>query len=202
MHLTTGPEYFAYFGYGSLVNRSTHQSEIAGYSRVKLKGWRRQWLPRPLGKFGHVALLSVYPDQQSEIDGLLILDHIDNLAALDAREIRYDRTRIEFDSFSANLPVNELDGNFQDSPISIYQAKSVPPFAGAEKCRILRSYLDAVMQGYLNEFGIEGLNSFIASTDNFEIGIREDRKKPVYSRPITLKATEHMLFDRLVPSSM
>jgi hypothetical protein len=57
------------------------------------------------------------------------------------------------------------------------------------------------MQGYLKKFGEEGLQRFIDSTDNFEIGIREDRENPVYTRPVATTKCERKLFDELAPAT-
>ncbi len=196
-----GPDQFVYFGYGSLVNRTTHHSAVAEFINVRLSGWRRHWLPRPASKSGHVALLSAYPDPNGKIDGLLVVDLTKNLPALNAREVRYDRIEIEYNVFSAKSPKNKVDCAIPATPVNIYRAKHLSYFDDSGKCKILRSYLDTVMQGYLNEFGLEGLLHFINSTDNFEIGIREDRHNPVYSRPVSLNFRERAQFDLLVPPS-
>ncbi len=193
-------QHIAYFGYGSLVNRATHQADIVDFTRARLKGFRRQWLARPKSKFGHVALLSVVGDANYEIDGLVVLDYHRNLQMLDRREIRYDRTKID----RQQLSISGRDGGgfgSPQAPLFIYEAKTLPQFEDGEKCRILRSYLDAVMQGYHNKFGREGLREFIATTTNFEIGIREDRHAPIYSRPVAISHSEQSLFDELAPPS-
>lgn len=191
-----------YFGYGSLVNRTTHRTDTIDFMPVRLHGWRRQWLVRPKSKFGHVALLSVKPDAASAIDGLLVVDRAHNLDAVDAREIRYDRKVLELQNVkSLSAEKHDLLLHHQTTPAYIYQAKQLPPFEHGEKCRILRSYLDAVMQGYLKKFGREGLLRFIRTTDNFEIGIREDRDDPVYTRPVTTTKKERILFDDLAPAT-
>lgn len=191
----------AYFGYGSLVNRATHRTDIIDFSRASLKGWRRQWLPRPMGKFGHVALLSVTPCENSEIDGLMVRDFARNLPALDEREIRYDRQLLERSALREADVENQTEKS-SELAVNIYVAKQLPPVEQPEKSRILRSYLDAVMQGYLKKFGREGLERFIQTTDNFDIGIREDRHEPVYTRPVTLQANEKSLFDQLAPPTL
>lgn len=185
----------AYFGYGSLVNRATHRTDIAGYSPARLKGWRRQWLPRPHSDFGPVAMLSVFEDSRCEIDGLVVRDFARNLPAVDAREIRYNRQHLQ----SHQLDILQQNDK-AEAAVNIYVAKHVDVIENAHQCRILRSYLDAVMQGYFNKFGHEGLLRFVQTSENFAIGIREDRKKPVYQRPVVTTAKERALFDNLVPS--
>ncbi len=189
----------SYFGYGSLVNRSTHRTDTIDFVPVRLKGWRRHWLERPKSTYGHVALLSVYPDENSAIDGILVLDRAHNLADVDAREIRYDRKDLDlYDVTVLNGEKEHIIAIMYQNPAHIYVAKQLPPFEDGDKCRILRSYLDAVMQGYFRKFGLEGLQRFMATTDNFAVGILDDRENPVYTRPVTTSSSERELFDELV----
>ena len=39
----------AYFGYGSLVNRTTLRTDYVAAQPVRLNGWRRCWRPRANG---------------------------------------------------------------------------------------------------------------------------------------------------------
>ena len=195
--------HIAYFGYGSLVNRATHRTDIAHFTRVRLKGWRRHWLPRLNGFGGPAAMLSVKSDIESEIDGLVITDFARNLASVDERERNYNRELLATESLvdPDSLEIAKFDGiNYPSA--SVYVAKSILDFSQNNECNILRSYLDAVMQGYLNKFGHEGVERFVNSTDNFEVGIREDRKNPRYPRAVTTTIKEQNLFDRLVPASI
>ncbi len=66
--------------------------------------------------------------------------------------------------------------------ISIY---AVPPTASsniATRHPILLSYLDVVLQGYLREFGREGAEAFVATTDGWDAPVLDDRAAPIYSR--------------------
>jgi len=193
--------YIAYFGYGSLVNRATHQTDIVGFSKVTLKGWRRQWLARPNNSFGKVVLLSVKPCKNSEIDGLVVLDHARNQASLDERERNYDRHIVAEDNVVKHeLHANGTLDNGSKQSTSIYVATPFRQPDDYSEYRILRSYLDAVMQGYLNKFGEEGVRRFVNTTDNFEVGILEDRDNQRYPRSVTTTVKEQKLFDQLVPN--
>lgn len=193
--------HIAYFGYGSLVNRATHRTDIVSYSKVTLKGWRREWLARPNNSFGKVVLLSVKRCETSEIDGLVVLDHARNQASLDERESNYDRHIVADNSITEhNSTIDELITSRAKTKTSIYVATSFPQPEEYGQYRILRSYLDAVMQGYLNKFGEEGVARFVNSTDNFEVGIDEDRNDPRYPRAVTITQKERSLFESLVPN--
>lgn len=194
--------HIAYFGYGSLVNRATHRTDIVGYSKVTLKGWRREWLARPNNSFGKVVLLSVKPCENGEIDGLVVFDHARNQASLDERESNYDRHFVTDSSITEhNWAISDESNIRTKKATSIYVATPFPQPDEYKQYRILRSYLDAVMQGYLNKFGHEGVARFVSSTDNFEVGILEDRNDPRYPRAVKTTQKEQNLFDSLVPAS-
>ena len=93
----------AYFGYGSLVNVSTHQNETLLVQAARLEGWRRIWRPRPDMPGFPAALLTVRPDIEQSCDGLLVFDHLDNLPAVDRREARYERRTVTGDMFSCDV---------------------------------------------------------------------------------------------------
>lgn len=188
----------AYFGYGSLVNLATLRTPYISAHRARLNGWRRTWLARPkvsnsFAPVDGLAFLSVEPAEDATIDGLLVFDHRSSLPSLDEREALYDRVPIKHDDLAALDP----------SPIStvtelyLYVAQQPPAQSDAS---ILRSYLDAVMQGYLEQFGEDGLERFIQTTSNFGCPIKEDRTQPLYPRSVQLSSEETALFDRLLPS--
>lgn len=174
----------AYFGYGSLVNRASLQTDFVAMFPATLKGWRRHWQPRPANAEPFtspdgeaIALLSVHRDAASEIDGMIVIDHRTNLFAVDERERAYERVALEFSDF---LILDNGLAQYFDVPIHVYSA---PDMRGiGENGKILRSYLDVVMAGFEDEFSVSGVERFVASTDGFECGIIEDRDNPGYPR--------------------
>ncbi len=180
----------AYFGYGSLVNRATHRTAIVDAMPARLAGWRRFWRARPDMPGFPAALLTVRPQADAACDGLLVVDRAENLAAVDAREARYRRVPLS----PAAL---DLAGVLpRDCPVYVYEAVPDLPLH-PEPPKILRSYLDAVMQGFLVEHGEDGLRRLVAETEGFDTPIHEDRHAPVYPRAVALSAAEEDLFDRL-----
>lgn len=192
-----------YFGYGSLVNRATLRTQVVGAAPARLSGWRRFWRPRPdMGEATRggpdaahpettrpsAALLTAGPSASACIDGLLVFDLVENLPAVDRRERLYHRREISMESFSFRDNAPGVD-----CPVYIYEAMADRP-ATAASPSILRSYLDAVMQGFLREFGVEGVHRFVAETDAFDTPIHEDRHAPVYPRPVELSVEEIELF--------
>jgi hypothetical protein len=181
---------FAYFGYGSLVNRDTHRTEIYGAVRATVRGWRRHWQGRPRHGDNPISLLSVRAESDSdhELPGLLVFDRVENLAALDEREFNYHRRTVAPETITFSVDVDV------DIPVFIYEGK--PEVASDTGHAILQSYLDAVLQGYLAEYGDAAVRQFIADTHAFDdTPIIRDRHEPRYMRSVTLKEEEAALFD-------
>ncbi|MCK0169107.1 gamma-glutamylcyclotransferase [Jannaschia sp. S6380] len=160
-----------FFGYGSLVNRRTHA--YPGAERITVTGWRRAWRHTPLRP---VAFLTAVPDAGARIDGLTAEVPGGDWAALDLREAAYIR---------AALP----DG------AQVYHIPDGHHGPATDAHPILLSYLDVVVQGYLAEFGTDGVARFFETTDGWNAPIRDDRDDPAYPRAQTLTAAETALVD-------
>ncbi len=180
-----------YFGYGSLVNRATHRTPVVHAVPARLMGKARKWRPRPDMPGFPAALLTVFRAEDEYVDGLLIFEKLENLPAIDAREARYDRVLLEAGEieFLEEVPYT--------CPLFVYQAKENIP-AHRDPPKILQSYLDAVMQGYVSEHGRTGLRKFLETTRSFDIAVHGDRGAPVYPRSINLTPEEIALFDTLL----
>jgi hypothetical protein len=184
------PAAVAYFGYGSLVNRATHHTAILHAVPARLKGWRRVWRPRPDMPGFPAALLSIRPDPTCVCDGLVVFDRAENLAAIDAREARYRRIALAAGTLDCAMVLPDID-------VHVYVAEDdIPPHP--EPPKILRSYLDAVLQGFLVEHGEEGARRFVAQTEGFDTPIHDDRAAPLYPRAVSLTPREAELFDALL----
>lgn len=183
----------AYFGYGSLVNLGSLRTPYISAHRVTLQGWKRIWLARPRveGSFAaddNLAFLSVVAAADSQIDGLLITDHESSLASLDEREVLYSRVTLDAGDLQHH------DARIEPQSQFLYVADEPP---ACDDARILRSYLDVVMQGYLQHYGEEGLERFMQTTLNFECPVLEDRDEPLYPRATILSSKEKALFAQL-----
>lgn len=199
-------ELVGYFGYGSLVNRATLAAGVVAAIPARLAGWRRTWRPRPdMGPTPGVtlpdgltpSLLTAHRAEDASIDGLLVIDLAVNLSVIDAREFRYHRRDITLAELTFDADRTERDTGLRFDPgarLHIYEARSEHPETVGPS-PILRSYLDAVMQGFLNEFGEGGVHRFVAETGAFHMPIHEDRHRPLYPRAVTLSPREMALFD-------
>ncbi len=170
-----------FFGYGSLVNQATHDFPMP--RRATLRGWRREWRHTDLRP---VAFLSARPDPASRIDGLIAHVPNDDWAALDQREWAYDRVPVTA-AVTHPLP--------HTVEIAVY---SVPPHHPSpdQSHPILLSYLDVVLQGYLREFGPDGVTRFLATTDGWDTPILNDRPAPRYPRAQQLSNAETDMVDQ------
>ncbi|WP_343081623.1 gamma-glutamylcyclotransferase family protein [Ostreiculturibacter nitratireducens] len=171
----------AFFGYGSLVNRETH--DYAPATPARLTGWRRVWRHtglRPL------AFLSVEPAENVTIDGLVAAVPGDDWTALDKREGAYDRH---------HLPSTTVAHEAHwASSVQVYAVSSRHRPAD-ETHPVLLSYIDTVVQGFLREFGEEGAQRFFDTTAGWETPILDDRAAPRYSRARALSLSETAFVD-------
>jgi hypothetical protein len=175
-----------FFGYGSLVNTATH--EYHDPRPARLSGWRRTWAHTDLRD---VAFLTAIPAPDHAIDGLIAAVPGADWEALDLREYAYDR-----------LPASEaVHHDLPGVPeISVYAVPQTRQKPGSERHPILQSYLDVVLQGYLNVFGKDGAIAFMETTDGWDAPILDDRSAPIYPRHQTITAQERSLFDTLIES--
>lgn len=173
-----------FFGYGSLVNRNTHSFTPIHASQIV--GWRRIWQRAPNRP---AAFLSVIADAGSMIDGVIAPVPNDDWIALDAREFSYARLAV-------TDAVRHTASDVRD--ISIY---AIPPEHAAPANRnhpILLSYVDAVLQGYLREFGEAGAKRFCETTENWDVPVRNDRADPIYPRAQRLTSEEQTFVDDML----
>ncbi len=169
-----------FFGYGSLVNRATHDFPRA--ARARVRGWARTWKRTRLRK---VAFLTAVEAPGVEIDGLIAAVPGADWTALDEREWAYHR-----------LPVTEITHEHGTVPdVQIYRTKPEHDTDATEEHPILLSYLDTVIQGYLREFGEAGAIGFFETTQGWDAPILDDRTEPVYARAQVLTREERDFVD-------
>lgn len=174
-----GNSYF--FGYGSLVNRASHA--FAGAEPAQLTGWRRVWRHTDLRP---VAYLTVVPDHEAEIDGLIAPVASQDWPALDLREAAYIRRSAAHQVRHA-LP--------HRPEIMLYTIPEGRHAAPTHAHPILLSYLDVVVQGYLREFGSAGVARFFDTTQGWDAPVLDDRAAPLYPRHQDLSAAERAQTD-------
>lgn len=173
-----------YFGYGSLVNTNTLRTSYVDHLPAKLHGWCRSWCVESPGADGFRSL-SIYEDPSFVLDGAIVIDRSENLAAVDERETGYDRITLSPDRFECEALPENLDGLY------IYRVKQDLFGEKNPSYRIRRSYLDAVAQGYLRLFGEDGLRRFFQSTRAWDMPLEDDRANPAYPRAVELSAEDH-----------
>jgi len=167
-----------FFGFGSLVNRATQN--YPGAQHAWLSGWRREWV-KP--NFRKLTFLSVRPDPLCEIAGLAARVPGADWTALDEREAYYARHPVALRTASGPIDAQ------------VYAVEKQYETEGQDGHAILLSYLDVVLQGYLREFGEQGVADFIDTTDGWETPVLDDRHAPIYPRAQSLSNAERGLVD-------
>ena len=167
----------AFFGYGSLVNLTTHDYPDA--RPATLTGWRRVWKGTHLRQ---VAYLSVEPSPEGTLHGVVAAVPNNDWAALDAREAAYDRIDISH----AVTAAQATTVIYHVSPTHIAPDGAHP---------ILMSYLDVVVQGFLQLYGHDGVRHFFDTTDGWHLPVLDDRAAPLYPRHRRLDYAERRLVD-------
>ncbi len=171
-----------FFGYGSLVNRQTH--DYAQPRKARVRGWRRAWQATPLRA---LSFLTVVPAADDYVEGLIAAVPGADWAALDEREHAYARL------------MDRDDGTHtagQEREVAIYAIPDHHRTAPTDDNPVLLSYIDVVVQGYLTEFGPDGAHHFFETTDGWHAPILDDRAAPIYSRHQTLRGDEQDFVDR------
>src|SRR5690554_1849703 len=177
----TTPSHAYFFGYGSLVKRDTHAFKDAHPAR--LKGWRRMWRPTHLREVG---FLSVVPDENSWVDGLIAPVPDADWHALDLREASYERIAAE----------HMVEHPLPHAPqIAVYSVPDDHSRAAQEGYHLLLSYIDVVVQGYLREYGPAGAQHFFETTDGWDAPVLDDRADPRYPRACRLSRDETDVVD-------
>lgn len=174
-----GNSYF--FGYGSLVNRASHA--FADAVPAQLAGWRRVWRHTDLRP---VAYLTVVPDLEAEIDGLIAPVASQDWPALDLREAAYIRQS------AAHQVRHALPHRPEIMLYTIPEGRHAAPTCAHP---ILLSYLDVVVQGYFREFGSAGVARFFDTTQGWDAPVLDDRAAPRYPRHQGLSAAERAQTD-------
>ncbi|MEO1681255.1 MAG: gamma-glutamylcyclotransferase family protein [Pseudomonadota bacterium] len=171
-----------FFGYGSLVNVGTHA--YANPRPATLAGWRRIWVHSALRP---LAFLSVEP-ADAEIQGLVAEVPGGDWAALDARERAYDKHPVTLRLNGSATPAVETPARVYAVPVR----HAAPPDT---RHPVLLSYIDTVIQGFLQVYGATGAAEFFASTAGWDAPILDDRSAPRYSRATTLSPAERAIVD-------
>ena len=169
-----------FFGYGSLVNRRTHDYD--GRQPARVTGWRRAWRRSPLRD---VCYLTAVPARDDYIEGLIAAVPDGNWSALDARERAY-----------ARVPLGpEISYAAGDLEVVLYAIADGDHHAPTDRNPVLLSYIDVVVQGYLAEFGTDGVTHFFETTEGWHAPVLDDRAAPIYPRAQTLSTEERAIVD-------
>ncbi len=173
-----------FFGYGSLVNLATHV--YSDPHAAKISGWRRTWTTTNDTKF---ALLNIQPFAENMLLGMIAGIPDSNWCALDQRELGYHRQDVTDVVFSDKLTLQSCSVYVVSKPAKSIKEKNSP---------ILLTYLDVVLQGFLQIYGERGPKEFFATTDSWDRPVLDDRKDPRYPRHQRLRKDETAMVNDLL----
>ena len=179
-----------YFGYGSLVNKDTRPVHTVA-TPTFVSGWIRQWKHCADTSFGKVCALTVARKEGASIQGVLIQDQKDKIADVDQREIGYRREAI-------GIRDESVKSHLVDMKTFIYVSDKKHHRWGNDEYPIYQSYLDCVLIGFMDVFGINGVENFVASTEGWDVPILNDRDSPKYPRAIQLNDAKRILIDDVI----
>jgi len=162
-----------FFGYGSLVNLATH--DYRNPRKANVWGWRRRWV---YSLKRDVSFLTASKDPRTSIQGMIADVAGIGWNALDEREAAYQRFELQ---------------NKDVAGVQIYVADPKHTAPAGQNKPILLSYLDCVVQGFLEQFGEQGVSAFFDSTSGWNRPIRNDRTTPIYPRAQMLSKSETQL---------
>lgn len=174
-----------FFGYGSLVNESTHTFSCT--HPAQLRGWTRVWRKTLTRQAAYLTVIR--DDTTAQIDGLIAEVPDADWAALDRREAAYSRVE------ASDIVQHPLQN---DPHVVVYSIAPDNHFAPDAQSPVLLSYIDVVVQGYLNRFGEDGAVRFVETTKGWEAPIVNDRDASLYPRHQILTSEETSLVDVLL----
>jgi hypothetical protein len=173
-----------FFGYGSLVNTATHNYQ--GHSPATASGWQRAWCSTPGSR---TAFLTAVEAPGVSIEGLMAAVPGGDWQALDTREAGYNR-------LDARGSLGLTDDDTRE--LAIYAIAPDNFIAPSRESPILLSYLDVVLQGYLQVYGQRGAEAFIETTIGWDAPVLNDRSTPFYPRHQKLTETERGFVDSIL----
>lgn len=169
-------------GYGSLINPATHTYEFVS-EHARVPDWERSWTHRTRHRGQNVTGLTINPRKGATVTGTLLRPQNDAAwQELTQREAGYD--------------LRALPSSHDGQTVGGYQSRT--SVAGDTEHPILRSYLDAVLQGVMRFWGNDGLVEFVATTEGWQTPILEDRDDPIYARPVKLTDEERTVFAEIL----
>ncbi|MFZ3584687.1 gamma-glutamylcyclotransferase [Loktanella sp. DJP18] len=137
---------------------------------ARLAGWRRVWQYTAPHNF---VALSIRPASTCDVvKGLIAAVPGADWTALDNREAGYDRH-----------DVTQCCQTSQNATaINMYMMRSDVTEVLDLRHGIALTYLDIVVEGYMEQFGEGGVADFFATTDGWDTPVFDDRTCPIKSR--------------------
>ena len=172
------------FGYGSLICADSRaRTGLTGASMpVMVRGFERQWSVAV--DYADLSVLGIHPGRpDQEVGGVMFALDDDAFAQFDAREVEYQRVKLDP---AAVKPLHQ--GTLPDGEYWLYM-----PQHSTSPHPIPQSYLDVILRGCL-DIHDDFARHFIRHTSQWKPRVA-DRQSPLYPRP--LKPEHHHLWPRI-----
>jgi cation transport protein ChaC len=180
----------AVFAYGSLVNRLARPAGLRSAPAV-LPHWARHWRHCIQTPHGRICALTVAPDPDTSIRGVVLFCEADTVEELDQREIDYHQVRV-------SVRLDAPEAGMEEVGCVVHVGDLAYDRAGSYEFPIWRSYLDCVLAGYIELGGRCAAEDFIASTRGWNVPILDDRGDPKYPRAVALRSHELREIDEIL----
>ena len=180
--------HFAAFGYGSLVNADTLPAATMARTAT-IHGWRRAWRVAGSSPKGNRCSLTVVPDADCTITGVVIAQPLHKKSGLDKREGWYRATPVVETGLTW---LEDAPASWPQiaEPVGIFTAKDEHARSGDADHPVMLSYIDTVIAGYRARFGEAGVAHFLETTTDWHVPIFNDRANPCYPRAVALSQAE------------
>jgi len=172
------------FGYGSLLNRATLPPG-ARLEEATITGWVRQWRNRCATATGPVCGLTLAPRARSVVEGAVMHFAPEHHNALMAREADY----AQMSECEAQLAAGE------SVIVTVFSSRPELNDWACDALPICLSYVDVVLQGFLQVYGAAGVEHVLDTTEGWHLPLINDRSLPRYPRPVALAPLELDLID-------
>jgi hypothetical protein len=159
----------------------------------RIRGWQRSWGHCMETPAGRVCALTITPNSDGEVAGIVIRRYRSLLSRLDKRERQYKRIQLSLDD-------DDVSHLHQIGKVDIFTYTSEPPFyrTGDKEFPIWRSYVECVLAGFIYIGGYEAAQEFIASTGGWEAPILNDSLARRYRPSYIISTRVQLIVENLI----
>lgn len=161
-----------------------------------LNGFHRVWGnrtadPERVQQCTSLSIETSAPERKGSIEGVIARMPASELPQLDQRESGYDRLKLPISDFN-------LSESIETDFVYVYQSEMQRRYLANAEHPILQSYIDCVLAGYLQQFGLAGMQAMIDTTRGWDRPVMNDRAVPRYPRAVDVGEELQSSIDELL----